>query len=329
MNSAQTIVAVALWGTAVVALAIAIFAWRRRSLGTWAISFAILCLAIAEWSFAYSLEIMAATQQSKLFGQNRISRHCYCAGGLVVFSLQYTNRAGWLTRRWLLVLCISPILTLLFVFTNELHGLIWTEVGMDYSNVIPVLATTHGLWFWIHSAYSYTLIIAGAVMLVLAFSRYPRAYRWQNATLVGGALLPLIANAIFLSGVLPIPHLDYTTFAFALSALLMANAIFRYRLFELVPVARRTAVDNMRDGLLVLDLQNRVVDINPAALKLFQRSASEMIGYPLRQFLQNQATIMDSFRDVTDTETEIAVPFETGFVILLCKSPLCTMPRIV
>lgn len=308
MNSAQTIVVAGLWGTAVLALAIGVYSWRRRSMGEWAVSFAVLAFAIAFWSFAYGLEVAAETQVAKLFwAKIEYVGIVTVPVAWFVFALQYTNRAGWLTRRWLLALCISPALTLLFVFTNEAHGLIWTEIGMDSSGPIPVLATTHGVWFWIHSAYSYILIIAGAILLIQAFARYPRAYRRQNASLVAGALLPLVANVIFLSGVLPLPHLDYTTFSFAICCLLIANAIFRYRLFELVPVARRTAVDNMRDGLIVLDLQNRILDINPAALNLFQRPATEMVGYPLYQFLQDQAYILDSFRDITDMETEIDV----------------------
>lgn len=277
-------------------------------MGEWAVSFAILAFAIAFWSFAYSIEVAAATQTAKLFwAKVEYLGIVTVPVAWFVFASQYTNRANWLTRRWLLVLCLSPALTLLLVFTNEAHGLIWTEVGLDSSGPIPVLTTTHGPWFWVHSLYSYVLIITGAILLLQAFARYPRTYRRQNATLVAGALLPLVANIIFLSGILPLPHLDYTTFSFAVCCLLMANAIFRYRLFELVPVARRTAVDNMRDGLIVLDLQNRVLDINPAALALFRRQATEMVGYPLRQFLQAQAHILDSFQDVTDIETEIAV----------------------
>jgi PAS domain S-box-containing protein len=66
----------------------------------------------------------------------------------------------------------------------------------------------------------------------------------------------------------------------------------------------------MREGLLVLDLQNRVIDINPAALKLFRRSASEMIGQPLQLFLQNQPMIMENFREITNTDTEVGVTIE-------------------
>lgn len=309
MNSAQTIIVAALWGTAVLAFAIGIFSWRRRSMGVWAVSFTVLALATAFWSFTYGLEVRADTQTAKLFW----ARMEYIGITVVpvawfVFAVQYTGRASWLTRRWLLVLCISPALTILFVFTSELHSLIWTEVDMANSGSIPVLDTSHGVWFWVHSAYSYILIITGAVLLVVAFVRYPPAYRRQNASLVAGAVLPLVANIIFLSGILPAPHLDFTSFGLTLSSLLMANAIFRYRLFDLVPVARRTAVDNMRDGLIVLDAQNRVLDINPAALKLFRRPVSEMVGYPLREFLQDQAYILDSFQDITDMETEIGVP---------------------
>ncbi len=41
--------------------------------------------------------------------------------------------------------------------------------------------------------------------------------------------------------------------------------IYRYRLFGLVPVARDMVVDSMDDGVIVLDAQRRLVDLNAAA----------------------------------------------------------------
>jgi PAS domain S-box-containing protein len=41
--------------------------------------------------------------------------------------------------------------------------------------------------------------------------------------------------------------------------------IYRYRLFGLVPIARDMVVDSMDDGVIVLDAQRRLVDLNAAA----------------------------------------------------------------
>jgi diguanylate cyclase (GGDEF)-like protein len=62
--------------------------------------------------------------------------------------------------------------------------------------------------------------------------------------------------------------------------LMFAFALIRYRLFDLVPIARSLIIDKMSDGVVVLDAQNRVIDINSAARLLtgFQGSFVGKLG---------------------------------------------------
>lgn len=311
MNVELNLVVVVLWLTAVVALGVAVYAWRRREMGEWAKSFSVLSLAVALWTFNYGFEVAATELITKLFWAKTAYLWIVTVSiAWFVFGMQYTGRGQLLTKRRIAALFILPAITIIMVFTNDWHGLHWSTVTLDETGPILVLDVERNFWFWIHSAYSYTLIIVGTILLVQAFSRYPKAYRRQNATLVVGATLPLIANALFISGILPLPSVDLTTLTFAISGVLMGNAIFRYQLFDIVPVARRTAVDNMRDGMIVLDTQNRIVDINPAALKLFQQDSSNMIGRNMGDFLQNQPAIIESFRNVSEAETEVTVKID-------------------
>jgi PAS domain S-box-containing protein len=59
--------------------------------------------------------------------------------------------------------------------------------------------------------------------------------------------------------------LDPTPLAFAVSGACLTLGIYRHRLFGLVPVARDMVVDSMDDGVLVLDAERRIVDLNAAA----------------------------------------------------------------
>lgn len=324
MNLEINLIVAILWGTAVIAYGIAVFAWRRRRAGEWAQSFTVLACAVGFWSMTYGFEVASMTLSQKVFW----AKVGYL--GIVtvpvawfIFAMQYTSRSQQLSAKRVAAFFIVPFITLLFVFTNEYHGQIWSSIGLDSTGPVPVMDTTHGIWFWIHSAYSYLLIIGGSLLMLQMFVRYPKAYRRQNATLLIGSILPLVANAVFITGIFSIPNLDFTTLAFTISALLMANAIFRYQLFDMVPVARRTAVDHMRDGMIVLDNRNRVLDINPAALKLFQREASAMIGQNIADFLQDQTQLLETFRNVTETNTEVMVPLaEKMYFFDLHISPL-------
>ena len=65
-----------------------------------------------------------------------------------------------------------------------------------------------------------------------------------------------------------------------------AFAIVRFRMFDVVPVARDTAIECMADGLMVLDVENRVADVNQAAQKLFGITRQKVVGLPVAQVLE-------------------------------------------
>ncbi len=99
--------------------------------------------------------------------------------------------------------------------------------------------------------------------------------RW----IVAGAVVPLVVNVVHLLGFGPIEK-DFTPLAMAASSAAFALGLVRYRLLDLQPIAREALVDNVQDGVLVLDGQGRVADVNPA-LRLALGRSSPAIGRPL------------------------------------------------
>ena len=138
-----------------------------------------------------------------------------------------------------------------------------------------------------------------------AFIRSPHLYRRQAGVLLLGALAPWVGNALYISGLGPFPHLDLTPFAFTLTGLAAAWGLFRFRLLDIVPVARDAVIESMSDGVIVLDLQNRVADLNPVAQRIIGRSAAEAIGQPAAQVLSGLADLVERYRDVTEAREEL------------------------
>src|SRR5262249_8463417 len=118
---------------------------------------------------------------------------------------------------------------------------------------------------------------------------------------------PWVGNALYLSGLTPLPGLDLTPFAFAISGIALTWGIWRFRLLDLVPVARDALIERMSDGVLVLDVRNRIVDINPAACRMIGRSSREAIGRSPLQILSQWPDLIARYRNVTDVSTEIVV----------------------
>lgn len=292
--------------TAAISAGLALYFWRRRpAVGT--VLFILFMLAVAEWSLVYALRLTSADLPTKLFwAKVRYAGIVIVPTAWLAFVLQYTGRDKWLTWRNVAILAVEPFLILMLAWTNDRHSLIWSNIGLERSGSLLMWRAIHGAGFWTHVGYSYLLLLISTFLLVQAFIRAPRLYRVQTGVLLVSALLPLIGDALSTYGLIPIP-LDVAPFAFTLAGLTVAWGVFRFRLFDIVPVARSAVVDSISGGVLVLDEQDRVVDINPAAQSIIGRSASDVVGQPLIEVLSTRPDLVEQYRDVAEAHTEVTL----------------------
>jgi PAS domain-containing protein len=269
---------------AVVAVVVAFYGWRRR--GTpGAVALVALMASVFVWSIEYAFEIAVVGLPAKTFWA-RVEYFGIASVPLawLAFSLQYTRREGWLKGRKIALLAALPLLTLLLIWTNEAHGLIWSATRVAESGS-PVLAVDYGAGFWVHWTYAYLLLLIGTVLLISRLTRSMSIYRKQSVALLLAALAPWVGNGTYVLGLSPVVNLDLTPFAFLFTGIAIALGLFRFRLLDLVPVARDNVIEGMRDGVVVADLQGRVVDLNPAARRILGRETSETVGLPVARLV--------------------------------------------
>jgi PAS domain S-box-containing protein len=293
--------------TAVLSALLAFVLWRRRR-APGAVPLAILMGALVIWSLAYAVSLVATSLAVQLFWSN------VAFLGIVLipltwlaFALLYTGQGAWVTVRRIGVLLIMPLTTLVMVWSNELHGLFRSEVYQVQVGSFVVLEATLGPFFWIHTAYSYLLLLTGTLLLVRNLLHMPSPARKQAGGLLIGLSAPWIGNFFYLSGLNPFPHLDLTPFALGVSGIALSWDLLRFGLFELVPIAQSTVFQSMEDSVIVLDEHSRIVDINPAALALLNRSAGDVYGQPIAHVFAEQAAIIERFQPVHEAHEELLV----------------------
>jgi PAS domain S-box-containing protein len=263
-------------------------------------------LAVAEWSLAYAMELGSVNLEAQIFwAQVQYLGIVSVPVMWLILALDYTGLESLLTRRNLILLVIVPLVTLLLVWTNELHGLIWKTVGQGTVGSYVVLDLTYGVFFWVNFAYAYLLLLAGTVRFLQVLIRSPQLYRGQAGAVLVGALAPWVGNALYVSGLSPFPHLDLTPLAFTVSGLALVWAMFRFRLLDFVPVARENVIRGLGDSVIVLDVQNRIVDLNSTAESLIGRSSAEVIGQLADQALPGSLGASEQYRALTETHSEI------------------------
>ncbi|WP_424358376.1 histidine kinase N-terminal 7TM domain-containing protein [Methanocella sp. MCL-LM] len=264
----QFTVDVALFGiVALIGVALAAYVWTRRSApgGTY---FSFMMAGVAWWASAYAAEAAIVEPAGTLF----FAKLSYAGIASVpllwlLFTLSYSKHATRLTSKYFLLLWAVPVITVAMALTNDWHGWIWASVSLKSTHP-NAFAFTLGPWFWVHAIYSYILILAGTGLLIKAALHIGKKRRHQIGMVILAAVFPLILNVLHVLRLDNFWGTDPTPIAFVLSGALITWGLFRYQLFDIVPIARETLIQNMADGVLVFDNGDRLADSNRAARRL-------------------------------------------------------------
>ncbi len=305
MNWIQALYLSPVFMAVILSALLAAFTWRRRP-ATGAIPLALTMFFTAEWSLFYILELLAPTLQEKFFWESlEYIGVVAIPVTWLMFALQYSGRERWVTPTNVSLICLIPVLTLLFFWTTPQWGWMRREMWLVDRGPFTLIGKTYASWFWISLAYNYLLILMGTALLVQALLRSPSLYRNQRILLITGGLLPMITNALSIFGLNPLPGIDLTPAAFALSGVLVAMGMFRYQLLDIYPVARDAVMESMADPVIVLNAANYIVDINPAALRYLERTLPQVIGLRAAQVFSAWDHLVEKYTSSLQADDEV------------------------
>jgi signal transduction histidine kinase/PAS domain-containing protein len=292
---------------AFLAALVTFYAWPRRHVDG-AVPLGLIAAVVVFWCSGYAFEMMADTLANKvLAGKIQYIGITLSPYFWLWFSLAYTQQREnrlWSALPWL---ALMPTTTMLLVWTNEWHGLIWAETTILQSEGFTLLGVTYGPWFWVHFTVSYLFLLVGTIIVLRGLWHMRRLYRSQVTALLISVLSPWLGNILYFTNLSPIPDLDLTPFAFTISVIAMAWGIFGSRLIDIAPIARDLVVERMREGVLIVNTKGRVTDINPAAAQAIGLPTSQAIGKLVQDVLAPWPHLFSYLQAETETEDEIVI----------------------
>lgn len=283
-----------------------LYTWKNRTV-VGARYFLYTLLLVEVWILGQAFELAALDLPTKIIWANIEYIPITLTSVTYYFLvLEYTRRETWLKSRWVaFILLIVPIVINILVWTNDMHGLIRQNIYLDVSGSFPTVGKTYGPAFWAFAVYNYTIALLAMVVLINAYREKISLYRKQIMFVFISLLLPVIANLIQVTGLNPF-HIDITPPILGISALVISWGIFRYRLFDVVPIAHSIIIREMRTGMIVLDNEGRFLDLNPAARKMLDLTSKNLIGCSIETVLSDLPELIRIYREGKDAICEIA-----------------------
>lgn len=290
-----------------------VLAWYSSSLNSvpGVRAFRVSILITSVWSLSYAVELMIPGQDAKLIASN-VAFMAIAALPVAWFSMVmgFTGQGKKLSRL-LPYLVVIPVITILITWTNPWHHLFKQQVYMNFEGAFPVLKSDYGPWFWVHTIYTYSLFALAASLLIGLMARTSRRYISQPLTLLIGMLIPMAWNVVYITNIVPYRRLDLTPYLYSVSGIVFWIGLVYARLFDVLPVARDVVMDAMRDVVIVVDYQDRVLDLNQAARTVFDWHADDdLISHPFDQVFARWPMVLRLLRSKGSNTVELVIPRE-------------------
>jgi PAS domain S-box-containing protein len=261
---------------AIIASALVTYRHRERRV----IAGALLVLGSATWLMMQALELTSDSLSIKLFFyMMRYVGVVTVPGAWLVLAMLISGYEGHVNKRNMLALTVIPLLSLLLIFTNESHSLMFRNATLNPTDPSLPLVVTLGPAYWpLAVLYSYALMAIGFVMIVRRIFATRRSYRVLGVEMLLVSMVPWALNAVYVLD--PSLFMNFEPSSLVIS---VAGAVLLWRIVDLpimgvLPVAHEMLVDNMNEAIFVLDGQNRIVDANPKAQSLFGSTLSQIVG---------------------------------------------------
>ncbi len=262
-----------------------VYAWRRRHVPA-ALPFALLCLFAGLWTLGHSFELMAtaataapASSAWLFWAQFQLIWQLPAVTAIFCFVVQYAGHGRWLTRRAVIWLALPSLVFVLLLLTNDLHNLLWRP---------PVAPRVAGLQpgpaAWLFNAFTFTFTVLNIVILARMILRSP-IDRWSAALILAVFLFLRAAHLADFTDYNPFAPLSAAVLSFIPAAAIFALALFRFRILDPIRLARQAVLDQMADGILVLDTAQRVADMNRAAEVMLGAGLERARGQPVAGLL--------------------------------------------
>ena len=261
---------------------------RRKKFVHGSRSLAIIMLAILGYTVPYLFQLVSKNYEEAMFwysisilGANLI------APAWLFFAISWTRdqEPHQPLPKYIHLLLFVPFIVCVAAWTNSLHGLYGSAVFLTNDFSFYYLKWTYTVFYWIGYVYSYLLVAMAMVLLIKNALERLRLFFIQSLLLISGALIPAVINLIHEFNNKAIVHIDYAPFSFLLTGIIWALAIFFFRFLTVIPIAHKDVFRFMPMGIMVLDYQGRVVDINPATANLLGIDPGKVIGKQLPTIL--------------------------------------------
>ncbi len=205
---------------------------------------------------------------------------------MICFSFRFIGFWNRTSRIILGIISIPGIVSLCIIGTNSYHHLYYPNV-IQITADIPHFVHTNGILYMPVQLYALlVLVLINGTLLYWMFSS-PRSYGSTIWLIFIGALSPLVGLILYLGDIRPFGFVNLVPFSLIITAIACTLALVKYRLYTLRPIVYRSIFNEIPAGIILLDTENRIIEMNHIAQELLEIKRPDITDLSLETLVPN------------------------------------------
>ena len=181
--------------------------------------------------------------------------------------LSYKFYSAKSSRRTVLLFCILsilPAITAILAVTSPFHRLLRAELYFVQFQPLRILNNVRGTWFWIHSAYSYVMMLSSIFIVLYYHTKLPRGFRIPSMLVAIGSAIALFSNVFVLFSPYS-QNIDLTLVGLSVALVFTYAGITISDESSLLVQAFDNIFTYLEDYIFILNNNRLIIELNPAA----------------------------------------------------------------
>ena len=216
---------------------------------------------------------------------------CFIPVSLLLTSLIFVNTKISLKKYYLLLLII-PFISLIMLWTNDIHHLFFEEYSIYIKDVV------YGPYFYVHAFYSYAVLLVAIILFITGAIKNSGFFSTQSMLILLGIIFPLGINILGTLKIIDIT-IYITPIMFMVAVLFFALAVFKFNFLKLNPIALQKIVNRISDGYIVLNEEAIITDYNETFVKMFELGKYNIRNSHIYKFLNTIEIPQDEQKTLT------------------------------
>jgi diguanylate cyclase (GGDEF)-like protein len=248
-----------------VLIGLTVYAAKKAPLGRYRRNILFLYGSLIGWLFFLCLFYASTTPEAAAFLYD-LHLPFVSLTTLAVFllAMRFYHCDMFLSRQILLVLLVIPLLTAVVSSTNLCHDFLRPYMTIVSVWPLHVVDKARGVWFWVHTAYSYALVLLTMGVALVQHCKLPPIFRLPSKFLLVAMMTSLCGNVLVLTGAFPVP-LDFSLLGACICAMMLFYGCIRNRSMDFLHLARTNIFNSLPKAILILDDEGNLLGKNRKA----------------------------------------------------------------